>query len=450
MNLYILDQKITDKEIISDFKVKKYSQIRIGNKSVSELLVFSDINYSYIDKLDGKIDLDSEVLIISTSFLILDSKFLLNYIDFISSSSFDVLVGEIENAFLFKGKLSNLYNLNNTSFYKVPIPPEVTNLSIYKDLRNIINSNPDSRSFNSLKLKNNIYTKTSKNKIKLKSEYSFLKNIPQNIQKFYPNVYEYKEYKEKASYKMKAYHFKDISYQYLSGLLDNSDFKSIINLIKNYFSISSSSTDESNNSLYDFRNLIRKNDKRFKHLKLENSSLFNRLDKYMKGFYDFSLIAHFNRIQDLLKENENLYAETDAFFSHGDLCFSNILYSRNQERIILIDPKGYENKGFRSPYYDLAKFSHSFLGKYDLIINDKCDFTFDNKLNASLVFDNKFDLEYKLFYDFVKYLKLNFKLVRLIESSLFLSMLPLHIEDERKCLRLCARSFEVFNSYKKL
>lgn len=450
MNLYIFDQKIIDKEIVNDFKVEKYSQIRIGNKSVSELFVFADIQNSYIDKLDGQIDLDSEVLIISTSFLVLDSNFLLNYIDFISSSSFDVLVGEIDNAFIFKGKFANLCNLKDTHIYKIPIPSEVTNLSIYKDLRFIINSNPDSRNFNSLKLKNDIYTKVSTDKIKLKSEYIFLKNIPQNIQKFYADVYEYDEFNEEASYKMKAYPFKDISYQFLSSSLDKSDFKLIINLIKSYFNISSSTSEKLNNSLNDFHNLLTKNDNRFKHLKSENSLLFDKLDNYMKVFYDFSLTDHFNRIQDSLKENEKLYAETDTFFSHGDLCFSNILYSRKEEKIIFIDPKGYQNKGFRSPYYDLAKFSHSFLGKYDLIINDKCDFTFNKKLNASLVFDDKFDLEYKLFYDFVNYLKLDLKLVRLIESSLFLSMLPLHSEDELKCLRLCARSFEVFNSYKKL
>ena len=57
---------------------------------------------------------------------------------------------------------------------------------------------------------------------------------------------------------------------------------------------------------------------------------------------------------------------------HGDLCFSNILYSFRMERIRLIDPRATDESGTFSLYgdarYDLAKLMHSICGRYDLII----------------------------------------------------------------------------------
>jgi hypothetical protein len=56
---------------------------------------------------------------------------------------------------------------------------------------------------------------------------------------------------------------------------------------------------------------------------------------------------------------------------HGDFCFSNILYSARVRRIKVIDPRGYVDAGaslYGDPRYDLAKLSHSIVGRYDQII----------------------------------------------------------------------------------
>lgn len=57
---------------------------------------------------------------------------------------------------------------------------------------------------------------------------------------------------------------------------------------------------------------------------------------------------------------------------HGDLCFSNILYSFRTDRVRLIDPRGLTPVGGFSLMgdvrYDLAKLMHSMCGRYDLII----------------------------------------------------------------------------------
>ena len=64
--------------------------------------------------------------------------------------------------------------------------------------------------------------------------------------------------------------------------------------------------------------------------------------------------------------------ESDVMISHGDLCFSNILFDTRVESIKCIDPRGITPKGEYSIYgdrrYDLAKLYHSVVGLYDFII----------------------------------------------------------------------------------
>ena len=61
-----------------------------------------------------------------------------------------------------------------------------------------------------------------------------------------------------------------------------------------------------------------------------------------------------------------------AAVMHGDFCFSNILYDSRVQRIRVIDPRGHVEAGEPSilgdTRYDLAKFAHSVVGRYDQII----------------------------------------------------------------------------------
>ncbi len=100
----------------------------------------------------------------------------------------------------------------------------------------------------------------------------------------------------------------------------------------------------------------------------------------------------------------------------------------------------------RSPYYDMAKLSHSIFGYYDLIINHYTNINFDEEMHAELNF-SKYDYIKDFAYSFtnlVSKMKLDMTLIRLIEASLFLSMIPLHAENKRKAFKLCLRSVEVY------
>jgi hypothetical protein len=57
---------------------------------------------------------------------------------------------------------------------------------------------------------------------------------------------------------------------------------------------------------------------------------------------------------------------------------------------------------------------------------------------------NKNHNYHEIFKSFLDDFKLDLHVVRLIESSLFLSMLPLHIEDTKKVFSLALRSVEIY------
>jgi len=102
-----------------------------------------------------------------------------------------------------------------------------------------------------------------------------------------------------------------------------------------------------------------------------------------------------------LERYEKLYAglcsrmkcESISVVGHGDLCFSNMLFDKNTELLMLIDPKGALNEAeiWTDPYYDIAKLSHSICGMYDLFNNGLYSLDIDDDLKPRLEidFDNR-------------------------------------------------------------
>ena len=100
----------------------------------------------------------------------------------------------------------------------------------------------------------------------------------------------------------------------------------------------------------------------------------------------------------------------------------------------LIDPKGAlcEEDLYTHPYYDLAKLSHSICGRYDFFNNGLYEIKLDSdmKLSLELNFDNSAYV--KLFRKYLEENGFDYLTVRLYEASLFLSMLPLHMDNVQK------------------
>lgn len=110
---------------------------------------------------------------------------------------------------------------------------------------------------------------------------------------------------------------------------------------------------------------------------------------------------------------------------HGDFCFPNILYDRSTRALKLIDPRGsFGASGlFGDVRYDLAKIRHSLSG-YDQIVRDRFVVRLSgNRLDLSLGVNSP-QRALRQMWDHS--LGKQLPAVKLIESLLFLSMLPLH------------------------
>lgn len=137
-------------------------------------------------------------------------------------------------------------------------------------------------------------------------------------------------------------------------------------------------------------------------------------------------------------------------FSHGDLCFSNMLYDKRTQLLKLIDPRGSLNPDelYMDEYYDLAKLSHSVLGNYDFINSGLFDFQTNNQLKIQLEINSheSLSLLQQIFADKVSEEGYDIDLIRIFEASLFLSMLPLHIDNPKKVLAFALNAQKILKT----
>jgi hypothetical protein len=129
---------------------------------------------------------------------------------------------------------------------------------------------------------------------------------------------------------------------------------------------------------------------------------------------------------------------------HGDLCFNNILCDPLYTSVRLIDPRGEAPTGgipavgIGDARYDLIKLNHSLAGLYDATVNNLFTHTMeDNHLELQLYAPPN----HGFLMEAAESLLLGVVPAeerRILTSSLFLSMLPLHREDPARQLALAA------------
>jgi hypothetical protein len=135
---------------------------------------------------------------------------------------------------------------------------------------------------------------------------------------------------------------------------------------------------------------------------------------------------------------------------HGDLCFSNILYDPQTGLLRLIDPRGefYEKGCFGDPRYDTAKLLHSLHGGYDFIVQEMYDLheagTGDYWLRLFRPDDNDGWVR-RLTASLAEQLNYDLNDLLVLEAMLFLSMLPLHSEDEARQKALYLTGTKILN-----
>lgn len=291
----------------------------------------------------------------------------------------------------------------------------------------------DARYFNSVSGNDYTLVKSSTNKKKIESEYKYYHLLPDDMKYWYVMPFNYQETEDKASYMMEHLHMTDIAIKWVHGSFSQKEFSALMDKYFVFFDsrhsrrVEKSDYTATADSLY-----VKKVEKRIAELKqcLEYETI--------RKIIGDSLVEELERMYFDLKRK--LEAKIDctlvAVIGHGDPCFANALYNKSTQMLKFIDPKGALNEEelWTNPYYDIAKLSHSVCGRYDFFNNALFDITVNEnfELELNIPFDNA--MYVKIFKEKLEQSGYNYLLVRLYEASLFLSMLPLHIDNPHKVL----------------
>lgn len=312
------------------------------------------------------------------------------------------------------------------------------------------------RNFNKTIANRNFIKKESNNSHKMFSEFSWFKQIPEDLSLFAPKVWKYKSFNDSASYNIEFIGAPTLQEKWVFGKLPDFVYFNIINQV------------------FDF--IKKMGDHRFKADICSSKRLLERLyiEKTKDRISEFVKEIGFDENKDI-KINATTYPCLKKFVKqvalilqerlddlngdgvltimHGDLCFSNILADNRSNMIKVIDPRGGLDNEFNSDnkligdyQYDIAKLGHSLIGNYDYIVtgfyNLKADLTNYN-FEFTLEHPKRDALEI-FYFKKVKELNVEEKFIKASIANLFLSMLPLHNEDQNRQLALLLNAYQFY------
>ena len=451
MKFYYIEQKITDIKFSNFLKLENFSEISFKRSNFKKIIIDSipeklDVFPINEDELYSIKD-DSKAIFWCSSIIFTNQEIQNQFIKKLTNAFFPMLFGSRES-YIFKGNLSQLKSILNNEQEKdiLNLNKELHLKSVLSisDFKNIISENSHTRHFNEIISHNDKFIKKSFEIEKLESEFLFLKNIPETLKEYYVQVYDFNKNDKSASYSMQKLSGVDLSINFINGSFDSKDIANILNLLKEYFINLKKLT--GNKDLNNLSFITNKNNKRHEDLKQWEG--YNNLDNFINRHTVFSGIDDLYKSSNRsLEKKRKLLNNSGSYFSHGDLCFSNMIFSETENKITFIDPRGgKEDEVFRTPYYDLAKISHSLLGGYDHIINNISMIEFDHDMKAYLNLNGALNHDgEKKFTAFIESLGYDLNLVRQVEASLFISMLPLHTDDIRKVFMLALRASELLS-----
>lgn len=309
----------------------------------------------------------------------------------------------------------------------------MVDIGIVSNFIQCITGNFDSRYFNTLKGNEYTLVKSSTNKEKIRAEYTFFHLLPDDMKYWFVMPFNYCETGDSASYTMERLHMTDLAIKWVHGSMDESEFEELLD--KYFFFFNSRHWKACSQDEY-----VRISDDLYEHkvkdriTKLKEHKEYKKFERLLADT-DFDVNCLLNRYLSL---KQNIEERTDyplrLVIGHGDPCFANALYNKSTKTLKFIDPKGalIESDLWTNPYYDVAKLSHSVCGRYDFFNNG----LFDIKINSEFLYELEIPFNNRIYINiFKKKLEENgfdYMTVRIYEASLFLSMLPLHIDNPHK------------------
>jgi dTDP-glucose pyrophosphorylase len=286
------------------------------------------------------------------------------------------------------------------------------------------------RSFNTLKVDSvlNTITKRSANTEKLRDELLWYQSLPAELQVLAPRIVRCSNADGHVEIVQEYYGYPALSELFVWGDLPEeiwlSTLRRLFAVLERFRQYPGKLDSSDIASVYV--------DKTFERLQLLQDQdahwrdLLSRPELTLNG----QVLRNLPLLRNALHERlASLVEHPNVCITHGDFCFSNILFDVNNHILRLVDPRGRFGKQglYGDSRYDVAKLRHSICGLYDFIVADLFALHGAQGNYATEIFyrdagrspAGAFDrMVHEAGYDLDD--------IRLIEALLFLSMPPLH------------------------
>jgi len=321
-------------------------------------------------------------------------------------------------------------------------------LNTYYDSRRLLTTE---REFNTLSIRDNVVTKTSKQRLKMEAEAYWFEHLPVELRPFVP-TYLGREIDGQGStqgYSLSYEYLCPLSDLYVFGALPAQSWRHIFEACAQFLALSkrhvpSIPQPAGLDELY-----VGKTIRRFSEF-ARSADIDSRHEWRLNGKPVPSPRAIIDEMVALIGPPEVGHCGV----MHGDFCLSNILFDFRRKAVKLIDPRGSVIDGVPSIYgdtrYDVAKLHHSVAGRFDFIVANYYSLSRDGDYAVSFEVSNGptyAELE-SLFFETICASDEKAHLTSAaISILLFLSMLPLHNDNPCRQWAFLANAFRLYGKY---
>ncbi len=306
------------------------------------------------------------------------------------------------------------------------------------------------RHFNRLETDQYHCVKSSTDRDKIAAEHKFYTLVPEAMRPWLVQPFDFQDDGAKASYRMLRYYMADAALPWAHGAFDADSFAAFLERL--FFFLAERPRrpcDGAQASAMAEELFVQKPTARIEQFLADDAG--RRIDGLAANLPLAGLDAasQLERYLKLYGQHQRQMTLDHAVIGHGDPCLSNILYDQSNQLLMLIDPKGACDAEalWTNPLYDYCKVSHSVLGDYDFINGGMFDLALDadNAPTLRLMNYPHHAALQGIFKEAAHKTPYDFRALRLGEASLFLSMLPLHLDYPSKVTAFLLRAKEILD-----
>lgn len=331
----------------------------------------------------------------------------------------------------------------------VPASGELLDISEISRFLRFMSGATEARHFNNIEVEAGVFRKHSRDRAKMRGEYHYFHIADEAMKRFLLPTFDFREDENGATYAMEHMLIPDAAVQICHRTFDKTGFARLLDNFFAFIAVRGRKTvGKDEVRAVAEREIVEKLNRRVSQLLA--SPIGRKLDALLTAAEPAGGIAALTeRCQTALRRALDRSQLDHLALGHGDPCLSNILFNADLNLFRLIDPRGAESReaGFMHPVYDLAKFSHSILGGYDFVNSGLAECGLDSSMHLSLHMADGGPPQWMrdAFVKRVIETGWDLELVRAIEASLFLSMLPLHLDMPGKLPAFCLIARDILN-----